>query len=206
MYKVIQSIGWVLMAIGGLTLLGALGFVSGGVSARPDPSALEATVARAARHWLIPVAARSTLNPVPLSPAGLDAGLRHFADHCAGCHGNDGRGDTALGRGLYPRSPDMTQPATQDLSDGELFWIIENGVKLTGMPAWGDPEAEDKSGSWHLVHFIRHLPQLSADELDLMTSLNPLSREEFQRELEIEKFLAGETPAPPHSDTAEHAH
>lgn len=206
MKTLLQSTTTLLALIGGLALVAAVGFAAGGVSARPNPSALEVTVARAARHWLIPGSARSALNPVPLSPAALDAGLRHFADHCAGCHGNDGRGDTALGRGLYPRSPDMRQPATQDLSEGELFWIIENGIKLTGMPAWGDPESEDKSGSWQLVHFIRHLPQLSADEGDLMTSLNPLSREEFQRELEIERFLAGETPAPPPPHIADHTH
>ena len=59
-------------------------------------------------------------------------GRDHFADHCATCHANDGSGNTEMGRGLYPKAPDMRLPATQNLSDAELFYIIENGVRLTG--------------------------------------------------------------------------
>ena len=70
-------------------------------------------------------------------------GRAHFADHCASCHGNDGRGNTEMGRNLYPKAPDMRQSGTQHLSDGELYWIIENGVRLTGMPAWGDGSGND---------------------------------------------------------------
>ncbi len=86
----------------------------------------------------------------------------HFADHCAVCHGNDGKGQTAFGKGLYPRPPDLSAPATQDLSDGELFYVIENGVRFTGMPAFGGegPPAL----TWHLVTFIRHLPSLTPEE------------------------------------------
>ena len=70
------------------------------------------------------------------TPEVIAAGMAHYADHCAACHANDGSAETQIGLGMYPRPPDMRQPATQTLTDGELFYIIENGVRLTGMPAW----------------------------------------------------------------------
>ncbi len=144
-----------------------------GFSAAGHAGRLETRVARAARSLAIPADARRRANPGSSSPERLRAGLAHFADHCAVCHGNDGRGQTEMGRGLYPKSPDMTLPATLQLTDGELFYIIEHGVPFTGMPAWGDGRAESETASWHLVQFIRHLPQLSAEELALMRRLNP---------------------------------
>jgi mono/diheme cytochrome c family protein len=93
--------------------------------------------ARRVGSLAIPRSARERKNPVELTDQSLRSGMAHFADHCAGCHGDEGRVDTTMGRGLYPRSPDMRKDATQALSDGELFYIIENGVRLTGMPAWG---------------------------------------------------------------------
>jgi mono/diheme cytochrome c family protein len=129
---------------------------------------------------------------LPTSPAVLASARAHFADHCASCHGNDGRGDTELGRNLYPRAPDMSLPATQGLSDGELYWIIENGVRLTGMPAWGNAAAEGGEESWELVHFIRRLPALTAEEIAEMERHNPVSRAEMEEEEEIRRFLAGE--------------
>jgi mono/diheme cytochrome c family protein len=182
-----------LLAAIGVLAVGAAGWLAAsGVSARPEPSALEARLARAVRHLLIPRASRTATNPVPASPAVLASARAHFADHCASCHGNDGRGDTELGRGLYPRAPDMTLPATQELSDGELYWIIENGVRLTGMPAWGDPGAEGGEESWELVQFIRRLPELTAEEIAEMERHNPVSRAELEEEEEIRRFLAGE--------------
>ena len=85
----------------------------------------------------------------------------HFADHCASCHGNDGRGKTEIGQNLYPKAPDMWGEETQKLSDGELFYIIKNGVRLTGMPAWGKDTPKDDRQSWHLVAFIRHVPWIT---------------------------------------------
>jgi mono/diheme cytochrome c family protein len=129
--------------------------------------------------------------------------MEHWADHCAVCHGNDGSGATEIGEGLYPRSPDMRLPATQDLTDGELFYIIENGVKLTGMPAWGNGTPEGEVSSWHLVHFIRRLPNLSEAELTEMDGLNPRGPEAWRALEEERRFLAGEPPLPP---TPSHKH
>ena len=88
----------------------------------------------------------------------------------------------------------MRRRETQALTDGELFFIVENGVRLTGMPAWGGPDtAQD---SWKLVHFIRHLPSLTGEEQARMEALNPRSPDEW-RALEAEDaFLREEAPAP----------
>jgi len=180
-----------------ILVLGALGaglVLRGGISARAEPSAVEARVARTLRRLAIPRDAREATNPIPPSPRALAAGLAHFADHCATCHANDGSGQTAIGRSLYPRAPDMRRPATQGLTDGEVFYIIENGVRLTGMPAWG--RAGSAEGSWHLVHFIRHLPKLTAEEKAAMEALNPKSPDEWRALQDEDAFLRGGEPAP----------
>jgi hypothetical protein len=89
------------------------------------------------------------------------------------CHGNDGSGNTHVGQNLYPRVPDMRLAATQDLTDGELYYIIDNGVKMSGMPAWGGDPEHGPEANWHLVQFIRHLPKLTPAEEAHMRDLNP---------------------------------
>src|SRR6266545_5852338 len=172
--------GWAWAACGAgaaviaVAALGALVLLRGGISARATPSELESRAARALRRWAIPAEARAAPNPIPSSARALEEGLAHFADHCATCHGNDGSGQTAIGRNLYPRAPDMRRPETQALTDGELFFVIENGVRLTGMPAWGGPDTAE--GSWELVRFVRHLPSLTTGEKARMEALNPNRR------------------------------
>jgi hypothetical protein len=92
----------------------------------------------------------------------------------------------------------MTLPDTQGLVDGELFGIIENGIRLTGMPAWGNGTPESEKASWELVHLIRHFPRITAAELAEMASLNPRSRAEFEEEQSIDAFLKGGDIKPPH--------
>ena len=185
------------LVIGNLVALAACGtllvwLANRGLSAREEPSAVEAFAARSFRRLATPSALRDARNPVAASPQVLAAGRAHFADHCASCHANDGSGNTEVGRGLYPKAPDMRLAATQSLTDGELFSIIRNGIRLTGMPAWGSGTPGDDLGTWHLVHFIRHLPLVTAEELDEMRQLNPRSPAEIDKERAIERFLAGE--------------
>jgi cytochrome c len=149
------------------------------------------------RHLAIPRAAREMKNPIPLTPEALSGARGHFADHCAICHANDGKGQTGIGRNLYPKAPDMTLPRTQNLSDGEIFYIIENGIRLTGMPAWGQGTAESSRETWKLVHFIRHLPQLTPQELEEMKSLNPKGKHELEEEEAERRFLEGDDSSPP---------
>ena len=156
------------------------------------PTDLERSLARAARRLAIPGDRRSARNPVPVSPEGLREAAAHYADHCAVCHGNNGGGDTDMGRGLFPTAPDMRLAATQQLSDGELFYIIENGVRFTGMPGWSTGTQAGAESSWQLVHFIRHMPALTDEEIERLESQTPRSREDVRQELEEERFLRGE--------------
>ncbi len=167
------------LGLGAVAAAGAVALVfaylAHGLSARDRPLALEAFAARRLRHLAIPRGARDAPNPLPRSPGLLAAARAHFADHCASCHANDGSGATEIGQNLYPKAPDMRLAPTQELSDGEIFYIIENGIRFTGMPAWATGTPEGRQESWGLVHFIRHLPHLTGEELAAMKHLNPVS-------------------------------
>jgi hypothetical protein len=208
--------------------LAAFIVVRHGVSARDQPTQAEIFVARRLRHLAIPMSARGMSSPHPATAETVQAGMEHFADHCAICHGNDGSGDTEMGKNMYPKPPDMRKDETQSLSDGELFYIIENGVRFTGMPGWrtdsNDADAGSKTDSdhdahgeaghdtWALVHFIRHLPKLTDEEVTKMKSLNPKSPEEIEEEQQMKQFLEGgkeapaEKPVEKSSEKHEHHH
>jgi mono/diheme cytochrome c family protein len=117
--------------------------------------------------------------------------MAHFADHCATCHANDGSGDISLGRSMFPPAPDMRAGPTQAMTDGELFYVIERGIPLTGMAAWGNGTPQGERSTWELVHFIRHLPQISEDEVRQMEALNPRSAADEKRKRDIDDFLSG---------------
>ena len=182
----------VVIGLGGLIFLKA---ASNGFSARSDPSFMETLAAEQARGMAMPAAARNRKNPVAKSQEVLDEGMAHWADHCAVCHGNDGSGQADMGRQMYPHAPDMRKEGTQQLTDGELFYVIENGIRLSGMPAWGGSKVGEES-SWKLVHFIRHLPGLSQTEIAQMEKLNPKGPEDKEMELEEDRFLNGPAPNP----------
>jgi mono/diheme cytochrome c family protein len=173
----------------GLLAWAAAGIMKGGFSARDEPSAIEAFVARRLRLLAIPRDARDMKNPVPASTEVVAEGREHFADHCAICHGNDGSGESDIGQILYPKAPDLRKDPTQSLTDGELFYIIHNGIRFTGMPGWGGGKVEEDHDSWELVQFIRHLPKITAKEIEEMEKLNPKSPHE--REEEEEEHGAG---------------
>jgi len=172
-----------------------------GFSTRTPPGALESSVAESMRDLAIPSRYKSLKNPVTASPDVLREGMEHWADHCATCHANNGSGDTMYGKTLYPRPPDMRQKSTQEMSDGELYYTIQNGIMLSGMPAFGSPGDNDQD-SWKLVAFIRHLPSLSQSEQSEMGKMNPKSPDELEEEKEEENFLLGSPadsqPSPTH--------
>lgn len=181
------------VVVGGLV---AYSITRQGLSTHTEPSRVEETIARAMRWLATPQEMREQRNPVEPSEEVLTEALEHYADHCAMCHANSGSGDTTIGRTLYPRAPDMRLEPTQSLSDGELFSIIEHGIRLTGMPGWGDGTPEGERSSWGLVHFIRHLPKLTPEEIERMEALNPKTPAQFREEEEIRRFLEGKEGAP----------
>ncbi len=159
-----------------------------GISTRDPPGTLEIVIARALRKAAIPRPSREQQNPIVMDDAKRAQARAHWADHCATCHAPDGSGVGVIGDGMYPRAPDMRTAITQDLTDGELYWIIQNGIRLSGMPAWGEGKADDP-GTWELVAFVRSLPGLTKDEVEAIQSAMPMSaHERAEREAE-EVFL-----------------
>lgn len=209
MKRALRSAAWLIVALV-LVVAGALLIVQGrGVSARPDPSWLETRAALFLRGWLTPSMYKGLRNPVTATPDNFAAARQHFADHCASCHSNDGSGTTEMGQSFYPKAPDMRLPRTQELSDGEMFYFIENGIRMTGMPAWGTGTPEGEKASWELVHFIRRLSSLTPDDLAIMERFNPTSRDVIEEEQKVEDFLNGTGPdllLPAESPAAPHQH
>lgn len=174
----------------------AYSIASKGLGTRTSPSMAEERIALTIRSLATPRSVRNQPNPVEPTVAALEGALEHWADHCAACHANDGSGNTAMGRNFYPPSSDMRGARTQSLTDGELFSIIENGIRLTGMPAWGTGTPEGERESWALVHFIRRLPNVTATDIERMEGLNPQSPAKFREAEEARIFLEGMTEAP----------
>jgi mono/diheme cytochrome c family protein len=191
--KIPKAVLWVLLGVVVVAIAYGALLMRRGISARKEPSAMETTVARALRHMAIPKIDREEENPwaTVVTPEILKDAREHFADHCSQCHANDGSGKTEMGQYLYPRAPDMRLPATQNLTDGELYYIIRNGVPLTGMPAWGEPNTDQDDDSWQLVLFIRHLPKLTAEEIKDMEHYNPVGEMEREDEKEHEQAPTG---------------
>jgi mono/diheme cytochrome c family protein len=159
-----------------LAAAGGFAFTRNGLSARTEPPAIEAAVARRIRSLAIPSDASRRFNPLAKDASAWFEGGKDFQDHCAVCHGEDGAGKSEIGRNLYPKAPDMRQPATQELSDGELYFVIMNGVRYTGMPSWESEHSPEET--WKLVSFIRRMPRLTPEELERITAEQPTGAQE----------------------------
>ena len=88
------------------------------------------------------------------------AGTSHFAEHCASCHSAPGVQSGELAKGMYPQPPVLTDSA-KDWSPAELFWIINNGIKMSGMPSWPGLSDDDL---WNIVAFLQKLPGMSEQD------------------------------------------
>jgi mono/diheme cytochrome c family protein len=156
----------IVVLIAAAALFGYLAFRDGGLSASTEPGRLEASVAERLVALSIPKQADERTNPLAAGEAWRDA-VGHYQDHCAVCHGPYGRANTEIGSNMYPRVTDLASPETQQMSDGALFYIIQNGVRWTGMPAWKNEHSEEET--WKLVALIRQLPTLRPEDLHAET-------------------------------------
>ncbi|GGG88603.1 cytochrome P460 family protein [Edaphobacter dinghuensis] len=138
----------------------ALGVLLSGCTANKQPSEQEASLANAAKDVTIPLQAGKMTNPLPETDEIVSQGQEVFLGSCAQCHGADARGDTNVGRSMYPPAMDLTSAHVQHWNDAELFWIIQNGVRLTGMPSWKASISENDT--WKLARFIHSLPRRDA--------------------------------------------
>jgi mono/diheme cytochrome c family protein len=168
--KLWKAVSLILLALAVAAVGYGLTLVRRGFSALATPSAIEELAATTARKLAVPSSYRQLRNPNTPSAENIRKGMSHFADHCATCHANDGSGQTVYGKGLYPKPPDLRAAGTQNKSDGELYYTIDNGVRLSGMPAFSAIHTPEKT--WRLILFIRHLPQVTPEELNEMKELN----------------------------------
>ena len=170
-------------------------------SAKETPSWLEKTFAQHARNISVPADAKALKNPRAVDDRIMAEAREHWTEHCSICHGIDGRGDAVIGRSMYPPVPNMTEAQTQQKTDGEIFYIVSNGVRLTGMPAWQGEDSPEEI--WDLVSFIRHLPQLTPGEIKEMKELAGENKEEEEAnkpEMNTGEKKAGAQPIKPHID------
>ncbi len=144
-----------------LGVIGAmLGVLLQGCKADKHPSQDETNLINAAKDVAIPLEAGKKKNPLPETDEVVSQGQEVFLGSCAQCHGADARGDTNIGRNMAPPAMDLCSSHVQHWRDAELFWIIQNGVRLTGMPAWQSSISENDT--WKLTYFIHSLPRLDA--------------------------------------------
>jgi mono/diheme cytochrome c family protein len=160
-----KKVGWVIFALG-LGIAGVIILLSKFTAAR-KPSKVETTLANMAKDIAIPIEAEHLKNPLAATDKTLTEREKLYAQDCALCHGADGHARTTIGRGMYPPAMDLTSPHVQHWNDAELFWIIQNGVPLTGMPSWKTTLSQ--SDSWALVDFIHGLPRLDAERATAQT-------------------------------------
>jgi mono/diheme cytochrome c family protein len=149
-----SRIAWTILVLA--VVLIAIAPMRFNLSALPQPGPLETRVSDLAKRFFIYRASRHGIPPRPLNTkASVASGGVHYGLDCSICHADDGGAQTPLGRWMYPRAADLTSKQVQSYSDKELFWIIQNGIRLTGMPAFGKVESQDHI--WDLVNYVRTL-------------------------------------------------
>ena len=140
-----------------------------GLRASSSPSGFETYTARLLRNFAIPENERALVNPFGGDELAVAQGRELFLSRCSACHGIDGRGNTPIGANEYPRAPNLRSGLTQHMTDGEIHYIIQNGVELTGMPALPGTHSETEAESWKLVSYIRSFRSLTQHEADIQT-------------------------------------
>ena len=154
---------WVVLILAVLILAAGFAASRASISALDEPGRLETMLATKAKHEVVSrAAAKMHVTELADSEASANTGQVLFTVECVSCHGNDGRTPTHIGQSMYPRVPDLGSAEIQSWSDPELFWIIQHGVRLSGMPGFQKFDTDEQV--WHLVHYIRTLPNQSKNQ------------------------------------------
>jgi mono/diheme cytochrome c family protein len=151
--------GILLVAAGAAAILYTGSF---NTSAEKPPGRMEKQIATFALNKSVARRAPNRKNPLPATPENLRGGLAHFRENCVICHGAPGVDPGEIGQGLNPGAPDLTLPRVQARTDGQLYWLVDEGIKMTGMPAFGP--THDENEIWKIVAFLRHLPEITPEE------------------------------------------
>jgi len=171
-------------------------------SATRKPGQLESRLADyVTSNWVHRHAAKQT-NPINPTPENLKAGQGDFEEHCASCHGLDGSGENRFEADFYPPVPKLADVA-QEWSDGELYFIISNGISMSGMPGFsGNHDSKD---IWGMVLWVRHLAQLSPQEKAALEFRAHMTTEQHEKMME-ESHPEETDPPHDHSPRAESEH
>jgi mono/diheme cytochrome c family protein len=151
--------------VGLLVAILVLATGSVGVGADIKPGLIERTLAPWARDRSVQRHAPKAKNPYVGDADAIATGLDHYRENCLVCHGAPGLPATELAKGLNPPAPSLGKEES-DTPDGELFWVTKHGIRLTSMPAFGPTHTDEEI--WKIVAFLRHLPELSAEERDFL--------------------------------------
>lgn len=175
------------------------------VAASSPPSKLETRIATFALNKSVGKRAPGGKNPFAASPQVLGQGFAHYKENCVACHGAPGVDASEAADGLNPPAPDLTLPRVQARPDGEIFWIVSNGIKMTGMPAFSPTHKPDEC--WKLVAFLRHLPEITEEEKKILKAGTEEAEHHHAAAEAAEKPAAGkETEKPPAGTTPGHKH
>jgi mono/diheme cytochrome c family protein len=151
----------VLLAV--LALVG-FGFMVSGiydVAASTPDAGLVGWVLGTTQHHSVERRAAGIVPPRLDDPAMIRRGLVHYHEMCATCHGAPGLTISEIGQGLNPAPPELAAHAADDPA-GETFWIVKNGIKMTGMPAFGVSHSDEEI--WAIVAFLRKMPTLTPEQ------------------------------------------
>ena len=193
-------IGWLLVA----AVVGLVAWTgSYNVGATNPPGRLEKKVAAFALNRAIQKRAPVKSNPFS-KPEDVRAGLVHYKENCVDCHGAPGVEESEFGMGLNPPAPDLTLPAMQGLRDGEIFWVVSNGIRMTGMPAFSPTHKEDEI--WKIVAFVRHLPEITKEEQQLLKAGTEEAAHHHEAGGAVEKPGEKEAEKPASATEAPHTH
>jgi mono/diheme cytochrome c family protein len=154
---IVAGVMFVAVGAGALLLTGSFD-----AAATKPPSKMEKRIAGVALTRWVKRRAPKAQNPFAGSAEAVQAGLVHYKEMCVTCHGAPGVDPSEIGEGLNPPAPDLTLAGVQGRTDGELFWLVQNGIRMTGMPAFG-PTHKDED-VWRIVAFVRHLPEITPEE------------------------------------------
>ncbi len=163
-----------------IIIIGLITIYSGwyNVSAANKPSGIENWLLGTTMDNSVEKHAENIVVPDLKSPDKIKEGFAHYDDMCKDCHGSPEKTESDLSKGLNPPAPDLSESA-KDLSPEEIFWVTKNGVKMTGMPAWGNTHSDEKI--WTIVAFIEKLPGMTRSQYD---SLKVNSKSEKMEEMD----------------------
>jgi mono/diheme cytochrome c family protein len=165
-----------------VALVTILVLASGSVSVGDDikPDLIERTLAPWGRDRSVERHAPREKNPYAGDPNAIATGLDHYRENCLVCHGAPGVPMTDVSKGLNPPAPSLGKEEN-DVPDGELFWVTKHGIRFTSMPAFGYTQSDEEI--WDIVAFLRHLPELTAEEREFLRERGGEEQAQHRQEL-----------------------